>query len=1297
MRWVRALVVVLSIGALSAATLAGCGDGETSISGGGTGGQAGSDAGGAGGIGGSAGTDGGKCTVAFITPDANAQLTAADDADGDQCKNGFQYTVKVAVVGDEGGTATLYAGTQEKGTATVTAGIAEFDNVTLDSQGPVTLGVSVDAGCDASEDITIDCNAPTCDIVKPIISPTHPKLNGVPASQGGDRVSADNAPYQVAMEVDTSVSDGQPVLLSVSGSSTGLTGTAQGGKAVFPGVTLSPDGDYDVKATCIPKKGIDGFSTGHYTVDSTPPDLNVLKVTASGASALTTGDHFGPNDDADTGKSGLQMRICGTTTATDALDLPTTLGAAQNNFCVGIGTSSPKCAQATSGGAGSSGDGACVDIDCPGNGPFAITTTLKDDAGNPIASTVKNITCSATNPTVQFLDPVGDTAPFSDVSKHILAASMPAPQRRDQDASKPGTQYDVIACTTATDGGALLEGGRQGNTLTQIASASVTPDTNKQCPSQFPSVVKFTGVTIPESSTGQGFVLSKATELKVTVTAASTASGSATIDLWVDSVVPTLSIQSPTGLCGTLFKSSTAVTKDVVFSTSIAPVTFTIDNATVPNQGPLSFNRVTFTGVQFPVGTSQLAASVTKPSGNIGYLQSPCTVQVSANPPPTVTWQTPTSTSRLGGTAATGTGVIQDADGNTAGWQGTLKVCTDIDTTANPNATVQFSANGTNIGSPVPVDKTTACATLDPATVPEGSSVALKATTSSVNGGVGTATINIPVDVTPPDPVTNLTATVKNRRQTSFNLAWTAPNDGGQAATGYQVRVSKSAIDTQAKFDAAQMVPYTTTPAAPGTSDSDAASDLLIETDYYFAVEATDDGGNHGPLVGTTNATRASFKTVDLTPDTTSQRFGWAIDGSADLNGDGFSDVVIGHGEGQDARIYFGSASGPSTTPSVTISGSSIAFGSAVSVVGDVNDDGKPDLAIGSPADGDGKVYVFYGRDSWPTTLTQADADCVIAADSTADANMAGSQLGATIARLGDFNGDGIDDFAVGAPSYNSANYQGLVAIVLGKSGGLGAQVTAPSSGTIVIPGTPGAQGSFGWTITGLNGFYGTADHGLLVSAPWEGGTLQGKLYAFKGQSAGSGTILPSAAANTFTGSNNWFAGFAGLQPLGNVGPSNRPAFAASLNSVAPSGEVLALSGSALAGPFAQTAALLKSSEGGSAYQFGRMVVGGAFSGTSVTTSFIGSPTPDLVVSTRIGGNPRLFFVDGDKIAGAGSTLQNIENLADLVYPLPGTFTDFSRNVTPLLDINKDGYGDIAVGDTDYGSNPITGRVVILY
>jgi hypothetical protein len=70
------------------------------------------------------------------------------------------------------------------------------------------------------------------------------------------------------------------------------------------------------------------------------------------------------------------------------------------------------------------------------------------------------------------------------------------------------------------------------------------------------------------------------------------------------------------------------------------------------------------------------------------------------------------------------------------------------------------------------------------------------------------------------------------------------------------------------------------------------------------------------------------------------------------------------------------------------------------------------------------------GRAAWPATLTNADASYVI----TPDASYTNGVLfGGSIARLGDFNGDGADDCAIGVPQY--AATIGRVVIVLGKTG----------------------------------------------------------------------------------------------------------------------------------------------------------------------------------------------------------------------------------------------------------------------
>ena len=88
--------------------------------------------------------------------------------------------------------------------------------------------------------------------------------------------------------------------------------------------------------------------------------------------------------------------------------------------------------------------------------------------------------------------------------------------------------------------------------------------------------------------------------------------------------------------------------------------------------------------------------------------------------------------------------------------------------------------------------------------------------------------------------------------------------------------------------------------------------------------------------------------------------------------------------------------------------------------------------------------------ESWPVTpLGPSDADYFITGDST----YAGSAFGLSIARIGDFNGDGTDDFAFGAQQFkNGTNFVGRVVIVLGKAG-FGSIGLPDTTNTITIDG----------------------------------------------------------------------------------------------------------------------------------------------------------------------------------------------------------------------------------------------------
>jgi len=77
-------------------------------------------------------------------------------------------------------------------------------------------------------------------------------------------------------------------------------------------------------------------------------------------------------------------------------------------------------------------------------------------------------------------------------------------------------------------------------------------------------------------------------------------------------------------------------------------------------------------------------------------------------------------------------------------------------------------------------------------------------------------------------------------------------------------------------------------------------------------------------------------------------------------------------------------------------------FGLSLTAIGDVNADGVADLLVGAP--GADKAFIISGGDQ--TVLhTIPDPD-----------GLTGNRFGFAVAASGDWNGDGIPDFAIGAP-----------------------------------------------------------------------------------------------------------------------------------------------------------------------------------------------------------------------------------------------------------------------------------------
>jgi hypothetical protein len=1274
------------------------------------------------------GADAGCPSATFISPAPAAKLTAVDDKD-DQCKaNGFQIDVVLAVGAPAGTPVSLLVNNAivPGGPQIVAGSTVTFPKVQLAAQGATSLTAVIgnSTSCTVATTYDVNCEVPTCSIAKPVLTAAKPKLNS------SDNMASPGAPFQIGFEVSTSLPDGQPVILTISRKEdvaveSTLRATALAGKATF-NATLSPlaaastnpaiptpDTVFVAAAKCTDAKGAVGVSSkNEYVVDITAPALTVTDP--------ANGTFFGPKDSTSMFKldANGQFNICAQTTAghADATNLPGVLAKAKN-LCVKRGMAAETCVKM-----GAVADKTCIPVTCPGGSPFDLTVSLTDAAGNVSTQTVTQVACASNLPTIEILSPKSDND-FTDPTKRLLAASGDSPLK-DLDAAKSGAQANVVACTDKAGAKAELLVGLMGGVLTKTGSTvTVVQAGQGECTgTNLGYVAKWAGATLPESAVNIDGTISSATVYQVRVTDETTAVNTSDVSkLWVDSSAPTVQELNPSDLCQTLPSATdkTLAVVSFVFNQRVASGKLTVANdsaGTVDYSAPVFAGlQGTFANVLFPLGLNQVTAMFTDSSGNKGFLRAPCAVKVGQVP--VITWLDPPVGKNLCSASNVSPGCVPDTDAATPGWQGNIKVRVDLGGVPATAGMLTLTAGGTDL--PVGTIGGNGEVTFGNITIVDGPAVTLKATTSDLNGtGPGVASRTIIVDTVAPDGVAMLTVAIKNRRETSFTASWKAPSDQGVAAAAYDVRIS-SVGKSQVDYDAATKVAFSGVPQAPAADDKVDITGLTIEKGYYVGVVAVDAVGNRGPLVSTDQETKAkfSFAVYDLPTPRTNERFGASADGTEDLDNDGYSDVVVGS-TGSSANnvvgrmaILWGASSADLADPAkrkktiIDPINSDTGFGTGVAVL-DLDGDGNEEIAAATSA---GKVVIVRGRS--PAVWSGLKGG-VLSLTPSEVYEVPGTAIlyGESVAKVGDFDGDGRQDLVVSRPRDNTN--RGGIDILLGQPSG-----PFTGSSRIVINGGTSAT-FFGKPALGVGRFYSGGGTTILVSAITDPQEPQryGRVLAFHGLSAGQNYDV-TAAKGSISGPMVADSRFGQcLASLGTFGGGRFGFMAGAFTSFQPGafgrGYLSTYFSSVAEGPLSGVPVRMSSASTTVAPDYlSNVTFSSVVVGTATSVPFLGdtkdSAFGDLVVASRSesGGMPgKIYLVDGQRLLTALPGDTDISQLASVSLSLKDYVSDWNATSTSqtngglVKDVDGDGWGDFVIGETQITSSlSVPGRTILFW
>ncbi len=275
-----------------------------------------------------------------------------------------------------------------------------------------------------------------------------------------------------------------------------------------------------------------------------------------------------------------------------------------------------------------------------------------------------------------------------------------------------------------------------------------------------------------------------------------------------------------------------------------------------------------------------------------------------------------------------------------------------------------------------------------------------------------------------------------------------------------------------------------------------------------FGIEVDDRGASY-PL--TVDPIITSTYDTLLAGDQINEYFGTSVANAGDVNGDGYSDIIVGapnfdNGQNNQGAVFLfiGGNNGLAPDPAYYWAGESagLQFGSALAGAGDINGDGKDDFVAGSretyPTN-QGSAIVYYGDSDLTDGLSHSGT---IVGDGVND------KFAASVSGAGDVNGDGYADILIGAPGYGRGTTiaEGRAYLFYGSSYGIDTFGVDDFSFQNTGQGIDHSSYHFGSTVAGGGDINGDGYADILVATDRNDTGTTNEVYIYFGSSSGIST-----------------------------------------------------------------------------------------------------------------------------------------------------------------------------------------------